>query len=104
MRKLITKALMSIVLDKKARQVWEKSREQKAGKEERAAAEAAAIAAAQQIVTGERKELIESAIKVRRAKTKVLADLSDADRRKLYIIAVRTLLGKDPDAGGGSKH
>ncbi len=104
MRKLIAKALMSIVLDKQARQLWEKSRENQAGKGERAAAEAAAMAAAQQIVTDERRELIENAIKVRRAKTQVLADLSDADRRKLYIIAVRTFLGKDPGDSGGNKH
>ena len=107
-RKLITKALMSLVLDKKARQKWEKSRNRRASletaKEDRAAAEKAAMAAAKQIVTEERQELIAQAIKVHRAKTRVLADLSDADRRKLYVMAMRTFLGKDPDESGGSKH
>ena len=104
MRKLITKALMSIVLDKKARQAWEKSREKRTVKDEREVAEKAAVAAAQQIVTGERKELIQQALKVRQAKAQVLADLSDADRRRLYAAAVRAFLGKTPDDTGGGKH
>ena len=62
------------------------------------------MAAAKQIVTEERQELIAQAIKVHRAKTRVLAGLSDADRRKLYVMAMRTFLGKDPDESGGSKH
>jgi hypothetical protein len=103
-RKLIAKALMSIVLDKKARQTWEKSREKAAGKDERAAAEKAAEAAAAQIVTDERKELIRNAIKVQKAKAEVLADLSDADRRKLYVAAMRAFLGKGPNDAGGGKH
>jgi Fic family protein len=102
-RKLIARALMSLVLDKKARQAWEKSREKRVAKDDRADAEKAAVAAAQQIVTEERKELIKNAIQVRRAKTQVLADLSDADRRKLYVAAVRAFLGKGPDAAGGNK-
>ncbi|WP_413204707.1 hypothetical protein [Rhodospirillum sp. A1_3_36] len=51
------------------------------------------------IMTPEREKLISDALAVHRAKQKILADLSDEDRRKLMVTAMRALLneGKDTD-------
>jgi hypothetical protein len=51
------------------------------------------------IMTPEREKLISDALAVHRAKQKILADLSDEDRRKLMVTAMRALLneGRDTD-------
>jgi hypothetical protein len=51
------------------------------------------------IMTPEREKLISDAMAVHRAKQKILADLSDEERRKLMVMAMRALMneGREPD-------
>ena len=54
------------------------------------------------VMTPERQELIQHAMKVRTAKAKILDDLSDEHKQKLYALAIKNLLreGRDEDGGG----
>ncbi len=45
-------------------------------------------------MTPERRALIESAMKVRRTKAKILEDLDDETRAKLYLTAIRAFTGR----------
>jgi len=45
-------------------------------------------------MTPERRALIESAMKVRKTKAKILEDLDDETRAKLYLTALRAFTGK----------
>lgn len=49
------------------------------------------------VVTPERAELIRRAMEVRRAKQKILMDLSDEQRQKLAVMAVRAFLNEGKD-------
>ena len=54
----------------------------------------------QDTATPEREALIKQALRIRRTQTKVLDDLNDEDKLKLYAVAVRAMMGKEPDGGG----
>ncbi len=47
------------------------------------------------VMTPERQELIRGAMKIHRAKMKILDDLSDEDKKKLYVAAVKAFLRED---------
>ena len=47
---------------------------------------------AKRLMTPERRKLIEEAMRVHRAKSKILDDLDDEDKRKLYAAAVKAFL------------
>lgn len=57
----------------------------------------------QREMTPERQELIRQAMEVQRAQAKILDDLKDEDKQKLYALALKTLLGVEPDADDGKK-
>ena len=100
MRKLISKALLSIVMDKQARESLKKAKEKKAAPPREVLSDVARETEAR-VMTDERRDLIRNALVVRRFKSKILADLSDEDRKKLYVTAVRALLAdKGPEKGG----
>ena len=48
----------------------------------------------------DRRKLIRQAMAVHKAKQKILADLSDDQRRKLMLTAMRTLLNEGKDDAG----
>lgn len=56
---------------------------------------AAVKAEAAKKMTPERRALIESAQRVKRQKAKILEDLDDETRVKLYVSAIRAMTGKD---------
>ena len=47
------------------------------------------------VMTPERRELIQKAMEVQRAKAKIFDDLNDETKRKLYAIAIKNLLHED---------
>ncbi len=49
-------------------------------------------------MTPERRALIESALKIRRSKAKILDDLGDEQKRQLYALAIKNMIGQDSDA------
>ncbi len=49
------------------------------------------------VMTPERQELIAHAMKVRTAKAKILDDLNDEDKQKLYAIAIKAMLREGDD-------
>lgn len=49
-------------------------------------------------MTPERTELIRRALEIQKAKSKILDDLNDADKRKLYALAIKKLLREDDPA------
>ncbi|MCF8479281.1 MAG: hypothetical protein K9H25_02505 [Rhodospirillum sp.] len=65
-----------------------------APRDSRAEAEATIRANQTRLMTPEREQLISNALAVHRAKQKILADLSDEDRRKLMVTAMRALLNE----------
>jgi len=50
---------------------------------------------AERVMTPERRKLIEEAMRVHRAKSKVLDDLKDDDKKKLYAAAIKAFLHED---------
>ena len=48
----------------------------------------------------QRDELIRQAMRIRKTKMKVLEDLGDEDKLKLYAMALKAMMGKDLDGGG----
>ncbi len=113
LKKIVSKALLSVVMDKKARDKLDTirngkkttSREQHIetmqdtfqqaltpdGKEKLESLRGTI----DKIMTPERQELINNAMKIHRAKMKILDDLSDEDKKKLYVIAVKAFLHQD---------
>ncbi len=51
-------------------------------------------------ITSERKKLIEHALSVQRAKAHIFNDLKDEEKKKLYALAVKTLLRQDDGKKG----
>ena len=96
---------MSLFLDEKARKsAAQRSKERKiaasmSAKEKEVQALRKTIG---DVMTPERQELIQHAMKVRTAKAKILDDLSDEHKQKLYAIAIKTMLreGRDEDPNG----
>lgn len=58
-------------------------------------------------MTPERAELIRNAMRIHRAKQNILADLDDAQRQKLVLLAMRAFLNEGreppPKAGGSNR-
>ncbi len=98
-------AFMSLFLDEKARKsAAQRSKKRKinaqmTAKEKEIQSLRATIG---DVMTPERQELIQHAMKVRTAKAKILDDLSDEHKQKLYALAIKNLLreGRDEDGGG----
>ncbi|MDH5489211.1 MAG: hypothetical protein OEX17_04705 [Rhodospirillaceae bacterium] len=96
-------AFMSLFLDEKAR----KSATQRAKERKMTAREREMQSLREKIgdvMTPERQELIQHAMKVRTAKAKILDDLSDEHKQKLYALAIKNLLreGRDDEGTGGN--
>lgn len=115
-KKLFSKALLSLVMDKNAREALEtRKRDKQAAKDAsettpngarregdpgEVARESLEIAktelAARPEMTSERQALIQQAMKVQRSKAHVLDSLSAEQKEKLYVVAMRSL---DADPG-----
>ena len=96
-KKFLSDALLSIVMDKQAKDNYRDMLEHKK-------AVATAIAAGKAMPppassgaepTPERAELIRQALAVHRDKSSVLDELTVADRQKLYTLAEKAMLGKN---------
>lgn len=97
MLKFVSKALLPLVIDKQARQNLKERRA--AAKAARAsvgnapAGEDAPTPEGARPLTPEREELIRQARAVHRSKAKLLDDLSEEQRQRLYEIALKQLCG-----------
>lgn len=49
------------------------------------------------VMTPERRELIRRAMEIRKNKSRILADLGDEEKRKLYALAVKNLLHENDE-------
>ena len=58
---------------------------------------ASARAGIERVMTPERAELIQNALKVRAAKQSILADLSDSQRQRMVVEAMRFFLNQEPE-------
>ncbi|HIJ42731.1 MAG: hypothetical protein QF511_12495 [Rhodospirillales bacterium] len=110
LKKFVSKALLSVVMDKKARDRLDTIRNGKkpASREQQIETMRNNFRQAltpegekkieslrgtiDKVMTPERQELIRNAMKIHRAKMKILDDLSDEDKKKLYVAAVRAFL------------
>ena len=102
MFKFVSKALLPLVMDKKARKKLQTLRDSKSGSPPDAPpADPQAPPAEKRKMTPEREELIRQARAVHRAKAKILDDLSEEDRQKLYDIALREFRRAREKKGGG---
>lgn len=102
MLKMVGNALLSLVMDKGARDRLEQRR--------RTGATTARGGQIQdlkdtvgRVMTPERQELIRQAMAVQRAKSKIFDDLKDADKQKLYALAIKKLLREEPDTDDEKK-
>ena len=101
MFKFVSKALLPLVMDKKARKKLQTLRDSKnESPSDAAPSDRSAPPSGKREMTPEREELIRQARSVHRAKTKMLDDLSDEDRQKLHDIAVRELRRAHETRGG----
>ena len=92
MFKFISKALLLLVMDKKARKKLQSLRDIKSSSPTEAPpSDPKQPPTGKREMTLERKELIRHAKAVHRAKLKLLDDLSEEDRQKLHDIALREL-------------
>lgn len=55
---------------------------------------------ANRVMTPERRKLIADALRIHRAKSRILDDLEDEEKRKLYAAAVKAFLHEDDGRGG----
>ena len=102
MFKFVSKALLPLVMDKQARKKLESLRASGNGSPADAPPpEPETPPAGKRELTPEREELIRQARAVRRSKAKLLDDLSEEDRQKLYDIALRELRRVHEKKGGG---
>jgi len=94
------RALSGMVLTKDARKAVHEARGRAAAQSAskgKAGSVAALQAQGKEFVTPERAELLQSALKVRSAKQKILADLSDEQRARLVGVAMKRLLNEGKD-------
>ncbi|UTW50693.1 hypothetical protein KFF05_12120 [bacterium SCSIO 12827] len=118
LKKVFSKALLSVVMDKKARSTLDAAK-QRAKTAPQAAAPEALPASAEELrvaarqalesaekelaskpkLTGDRKALIQQALAVRKQKTKILDDLGPDQKIKLQAMALEAF-GLDPTKGG----
>ena len=102
MFKFVSKALLPLVMDKKARKKLQALRDSESGSPPDAPpADPQAPPAGKKEMTPEREELIRQAMAVHRAKSKILDDLSEEDRQKLYDVALREFRRAQEKKGGG---
>ena len=102
MFKFISKALLPLVMDKKARKKLQTLRDAKSGSPPDAPpSDPQQPTTGKREMTPERKELIRQAKAVHRAKLKMLDDLSEEDRQKLHDIALRELQRAQAKKGDG---
>lgn len=117
LKKVFSKALLSVVMDKKARSTLDAAKERakkappSAPEALPASAEELRVAARQALetaekelaskpkLTGERKALIQQALAVRKQKTKILDELGPDQKIKLQAMALEAF-GLDPTKGG----
>jgi len=100
MRRKITDALLSLVLDKKARDNLARRRAA-AGRSDREARIAEMQRMVDAAVTPESRERIRRAMAARQAKSRILDDLEDEDKRQQYALALKRLLDEDAGGSGG---
>ncbi len=101
MFKFVSKALLPLVMDKKARKKLQTLRDSRSGSPAEAPSpESERSPAGKREMTPEREELIRQARAVHRAKSKILDDLSEEDRQKLHDIALRELRRTQEKKGG----
>jgi hypothetical protein len=97
MLKFIANALLSIVMEKTAREKLlnnhpvQKDQENQP-QDSRTEDMQALKENIGRVMTPERQELIRNAMAIQRSKAKVLDDLKDEDKQKLYAIAIKNLL------------
>ncbi len=102
MLKFVSKALLPLFIDKQARKKLESRRASSNGSPADAASpEPETPPDGKREMTPEREELIRQARAVRRSKAKILDDLSEEERQKLYDIALRELRRGQEKKGGG---
>lgn len=89
MLKFVSKALLPLVMDKRARQRLKERREAGKGGAENAAGKDDAPPERGREMTPEREELIRHAREVHRSKAKLLDGLSEEQRQRLYEIALK---------------
>ncbi|MDH5748027.1 MAG: hypothetical protein OEY85_01830 [Rhodospirillales bacterium] len=94
MFKFISDAFLSIFLEKEARQKLEQRRAQKKLSQRDQKVRELEVNV-DRVMTPERKELIRHAMAARNAKAKILDDLKDEDKQKLYALAIKNLLRED---------
>jgi hypothetical protein len=99
MLRFVSKALLNVFVDKQARTRLEQARAGRMAATTRGiggrTANLDAIEAARaRVVTPEREELLRNAMRVRAAKEKILDDLNDEQKRRLYAAAVKALLNE----------
>ncbi len=99
MFKSVSRALFFLVMEKDARANLERRR--KAGKNATRDDQIKAMQEnARTVMTPGREKLIRNALKMHRAKSKIIEDLNDEDKRRLYALAVKKLLREeDGDEG-----
>ncbi len=97
MFRFVSDALLSLVMDKTARNKLRNSRARR-----KVTAREIKINELQEtvdrVMTPERQALILKAMKIQRAKSKILNDLKDEDKQKLYALAVKKLLREGEEA------
>jgi len=104
-KKFLTDAVLSLVMDKRAKDKLRAMRGEavstKQADDERQAHIRAIRENLDKVVTPDRQKLIQDAMAVHRAQSKIIDDLGDEEKRKLYAIAVKTLLrGETPPSKG----
>jgi Rps23 Pro-64 3,4-dihydroxylase Tpa1-like proline 4-hydroxylase len=99
MFRFVSDTLLSLVMDKKARNKLKKDQARR-----KLTARQGKINDLEEtvgrVLTPERKALIQNALKVQQAKAKILNDLKDEDKQKLYALALKKLLREGDEAKG----
>lgn len=99
MKKFLANALLSLVMDKSARDKLEERR-QAGNPAERDQRIDEIKGNVEKLMTPERQELIRNALDVHRAKARILDDLGDEKKQRLYALAVKRLLHEDDGKDG----
>lgn len=100
-KKILSNAMLSIVMDKSAKEKFQAVRENRKAMKEggKTASEAQQTTAGDAPETGaseglDRQELIRNALAVHKEQSKVLDNLGENERRKLQLLALHTMMGK----------
>ncbi len=91
MFRLVSDTLLSLVMDKKARNKLRKDQARR-----KLTARQAKIndleETVDRVMTPERRALIENAVKIQQAKAKIVNDLKDEDKKKFYAMVLKKML------------